>query len=653
MSKPKEKEQEKSQKDPKEEQEQNEDNVTEEHNESIDYSKYTVPSEAVARLIIEKLISLAVRQSKNDEIEKRMGDFCFDFIKEQIRPILAQKFIFHSEQNENEMYFSNYLDDKNTWIEIEEPGLTKEDRFMSTMIKMTNPFSDKEDDHIEETKNENENKKDLNLNLSEKKFTQRSTLKTLSNINNENINLMNLNKDKNDKNDKNDKKKKNIILPIEAVDIPNIREEFFHDQYDVENVFDLRQEMNDFIMKRNKEIKQKLLEEKLKEKEEKGKDKKKEKLFDFKKFTFDSNGEIIKFKALKADKLAKEFTLLRNNIKNLGTQEMTVPSPKKRRRSSISNVRDDGVITNPLDNTPDPFKEKINEKVKAEKIVPMGSNFDIMLPNVGVRIKENKKSKGGDMEFSKYFKKTSLEDYDKILNEFVPIQNQSMLKTSFASSTMNFEPKQNLTKTDLNDNNMNMTTINNNNNVNNINNVSNNPLLNSSNNVSKTERDNSPTRNYNYTVGNLNTSNPLLSSNPFLNTGTHLNLSNLDNTIKLNSKKMLSTSLKLEFDSIRNLTEIDEYRDKHKIYNQNLFNESILNRPVRPLDTTTINKFNTNIIRNRDWGVNRTSYDGANESIGNKKYKPNRSEYLRELGSTIMSGIKTKMPRQRNFKINI
>ena len=653
MSKPKEKEQEKSQKDPKEEQEQNEDNVTEEHNESIDYSKYTVPSEAVARLIIEKLISLAVRQSKNDEIEKRMGDFCFDFIKEQIRPILAQKFIFHSEQNENEMYFSNYLDDKNTWIEIEEPGLTKEDRFMSTMIKMTNPFSDKEDDHIEETKNENENKKDLNLNLSEKKFTQRSSLKTLSNINNENINLMNLNKDKNDKNDKNDKKKKNIILPIEAVDIPNIREEFFHDQYDVENVFDLRQEMNDFITKRNKEIKQKLLEEKLKEKEEKGKDKKKEKLFDFKKFTFDSNGEIIKFKALKADKLAKEFTLLRNNIKNLGTQEMTVPSPKKRRRSSISNVRDDGVITNPLDNTPDPFKEKINEKVKAEKIVPMGSNFDIMLPNVGVRIKENKKSKGGDMEFSKYFKKTSLEDYDKILNEFVPIQNQSMLKTSFASSTMNFEPKQNLTKTDLNDNNMNMTTINNNNNVNNINNVSNNPLLNSSNNVSKTERDNSPTRNYNYTVGNLNTSNPLLSSNPFLNTGTHLNLSNLDNTIKLNSKKMLSTSLKLEFDSIRNLTEIDEYRDKHKIYNQNLFNESILNRPVRPLDTTTINKFNTNIIRNRDWGVNRTSYDGANESIGNKKYKPNRSEYLRELGSTIMSGIKTKMPRQRNFKINI
>ena len=652
MSKPKEKEQEKSQKDPKEEQEQNEDNITEEHNESIDYSKYTVPSEAVARLIIEKLISLAVRQSKNDEIEKRMGDFCFDFIKEQIRPILAQKFIFHSEQNENEMYFSNYLDDKNTWVEIEEPGLIKEDRFMSTMIKLTNPFSNKEEDNIEENKNENEIKKDLNLNLTEKKLTQRSTLKTISS-NNENINIINVNKDKNDKNDKNDKKKKNIILPIEAVDIPNIREEFFHDQYDVENVLDLRQEMNDFIMKRNKELKQKLLEEKLKEKEEKSKDpKKKEKIFDFSKFTFDSNGEIMKFKALKADKLAKEFTLLRNNIKNLGTQEMTVQSPKKRRRSTLSNVKDDGVITNPLDNAPDPFKDKINEKIKAEKIVPMGSNFDIMLPNVGVRIKENKKSKGGDMEFSKYFKKTSLEDYDKILNEFVPIQNQSMLKTSFASSTMNLEPKQNLTKSDLNDNNMNMTTVNNNN-VNNINNVSINPLLNSSNNISKTERDNSPSRNYNYTVGNLNTSNPLLSSNPFLNTGTHLNLSNLDNTIKLNSKKMLSTSLKLEFDSIRNLTEIDEYSDRKRIYNKNLFNESILNREVRPLDTTTINKFNTNIIRNREWGVNRTSYDGASDSKGNKKYKPNRSEYLRELGSTIMSGIRTKMPRQRNFKINI
>jgi hypothetical protein len=215
MSKPKEKEQEKSQKDPKEEQEQNEDNVTEEHNESIDYSKYTVPSEAVARLIIEKLISLAVRQSKNDEIEKRMGDFCFDFIKEQIRPILAQKFIFHSEQNENEMYFSNYLDDKNTWIEIEEPGKIKEDRFMSTMIKMNIPF----EKNIEENKELNESKtvinekKDSNLNSNDiKKVERKSTLRNTSDFNKENININN-NQNTN-KNDIIDKKKKILFYQL-------------------------------------------------------------------------------------------------------------------------------------------------------------------------------------------------------------------------------------------------------------------------------------------------------------------------------------------------------------------------------------------------------------------------------------------------------
>ena len=635
----------------KEDLKESSENNTIDHNEEIDYSKYSVPGEAIARMLIEKLISLSIRQSKNIEIEKRMGDHCFDYIKKQVRPILEEKFIFHSEQNEKELFFSNFLDDKNTWIEIEEPGKIKEDRFMSTMIKMNTPFSDNNDNKIfDEKLRKNtitESKKELNLNLNddstdrikEKKISIRNNSIKIDTTNTiKNISSFNKNKDDN-------KKKKNIILPIEAVDIPNIKEEFFHDQFDVDNIHELRQEMNEFIIKRDKEIKQKRLEEKLKEKEEKQKEnKKKEKLFDFSKFTFDSNGEIMKFQNLKLDHLAKEFTILKNNIKNYPVQEMEIA-----RRKSISQ-RKSIVITNPNDNNNlnDLFKDKKHEQ-KNEKIIPMGSNFDIMLPSVGVKIKENKKSKGGNMEFSKFFNKTSLEDYDKILNEFVPIQNQSMLKTSFASSTMNLEKP----KLSSNDNlsNSNLNNISNNNNTVVNNNVSiNNPLLNSSTNnlnISKNDKEISPNKNYNLT------SNPLLSSNPFLNTGNQLNFSNLDNTIKMNSKHIMSSSLKLELDSLKNLTQVDEYLDKKRIFNKNLFNESILSRVKQPLDMTAINKFNTNIIKSRDWGSNRTSGQN-NEDLNIKtRIKVKRNEYLRELGSTIMNGIRTKMPRQRQFSINI
>ena len=207
----------KKQKEQKEEKEEekkdNSENNTIDHNESIDYSKYSVPSEAIVRIIIEKLISLSVRESKNSEIEKRMGDHCFDYIKKQIRPILEEKFIFHSEQNNNELYFSNFLDDKNTWIEIEEPGKIKEDRFMSTMIKMNNPFADNNDNKIIKEKIRKntiqESKKELNLILNDERMKEKKTSIRKSTIKVESINTnlsSTFNKDKKD--DNNNKKKK-------------------------------------------------------------------------------------------------------------------------------------------------------------------------------------------------------------------------------------------------------------------------------------------------------------------------------------------------------------------------------------------------------------------------------------------------------------
>ena len=63
-----------------------------------------------------------------------------------------------------------------------------------------------------------------------------------------------------------------------------------------------------------------------------------------------------------------------------------------------------------------------------EKYIPSGSNFQIISPNIGVTIKENNRLKQGSKEFSKYFQKYSLMDYDKMLNDFVPLQNRTLIQ---------------------------------------------------------------------------------------------------------------------------------------------------------------------------------------------------------------------------------
>ena len=65
---------------------------------------------------------------------------------------------------------------------------------------------------------------------------------------------------------------------------------------------------------------------------------------------------------------------------------------------------------------------------RIEKIIPSGSNFSIMFPNIGVTLKEDDKIKEGTRDFGMYFKKYSISDYDRILRDYLPIQNKTMLK---------------------------------------------------------------------------------------------------------------------------------------------------------------------------------------------------------------------------------
>ena len=84
---------------------------------------------------------------------------------------------------------------------------------------------------------------------------------------------------------------------------------------------------------------------------------------------------------------------------------------------------------------------------KNEQIIPSGSNFSIMLPNIGVTLKEDDQIKERTLEFKKYFKKYSISDYDRILRDYLPLQNKTILKIKIGQITNTI-------------NNMNLTSVN-------------------------------------------------------------------------------------------------------------------------------------------------------------------------------------------------
>ena len=173
------------------------------------------------------------------------------------------------------------------------------------------------------------------------------------------------------------------------------------------------------------------------------------KMFDSNKFSFDSNGKIISFKPIKMDSLIKDFIYLKDEIKSFDNTTKAKKLIKKVKNVTSNKSYDSSnkhktnikekIIKNPEDDPNGINKHnyvKLNTD-KNEQIIPSGSNFSIMLPNIGVILKEDEQIKQGAKEFGKYFKKYSLNDYDKILKEFVPLQNQTILKNKMNQSMNN------------------------------------------------------------------------------------------------------------------------------------------------------------------------------------------------------------------------
>ena len=503
--------------------------------------------------------------------------------------------------------------------------------------------------------NVNTNNKEGNIiRTNEKRTTKRRSTKTLSLVQSVNT-LPPVQK----------RSRNQIIFSYPSSDIPGIEQEYNHQSLEPSNIEVLRQEREELIKKKLLELKNEKIVNKVKKINDD--DKKPKKLFDAKHLTFDSDGKIINFHPYKLDKLEKEFTLIKNLIKG----EPKIENPKTRRnrpykekkQDSTKNNEDDKKVREILIEKPVQLFEEKTAKEK-DKYIPSGSNFQIISPNIGVTIKENNKFKQGSKEFSKFFQKYSLQDYDKMLNDYVPLQNKTLLKNQLKKlnssssndyiSTIQSGSVGKLSKKISNNIMANSYDVN-----------INNPLLTDAHSQSMNNSNNANVNNINQNINSsLSNNNNFLSSNfnnTINNNITSYKSINTENSITM--KKIGLGSLKLEIENLKDLSTINPDLLSRTNRLKNIFRydsyKDYKKFRIKPENKINIfSELNKKIMSNRDWGNDLTEKKTENVNMGfndeNKRISRHisKQQILRELGSSILSGIKIRLPRDRKVDIN-
>ena len=752
-----------------------------EKSELIHINQYQA-NESIAKSIVDKIITISVRQSHNKHLNRRYNNYYFEYMQAQLDSLFATNFLYYYDEPEteerNKIFWNKNLDKKNTWIEIIEPNSSKIDRYENIFMKFVdyNPpteenidikkshfarsntlkegssskndlldskvksnsskrYSVKMKDYmIKKTNNKildileersSASSKDEENNLNPKKIPKikksiRNSISSLNkNLSSKRESLKNVltksqspqkeqttenennnNDDKDEIEQKNPRLKKKQILSMNYEEIPGLENELNSEAYSPPEVESLRKEIVKGKIRKEKEEKKQALIRKMSTINNTDENifENDKRIIDSNKLTFDSNGEIISFKPFKIETLSKDFVSLKNGIKS---HELNNVNNKKTKMKKIKNNKSEDVsktnipkektkekeiiVKNPED---DPNgKNKLNyvkiSKIKNEQIIPSGSNFSLLLPNIGVTLKENDQVKKGTHEFGKFFKKYSINDYNKILRDYLPLQNKSMLKSKMNQSSQS----NNLTTSNINlPKKLNANTsykytstnpvMNNNININipisqtqNFNTISDlsNPLINQPEAIQENDLN---------LINNNNSS--LLKSNKSKNSyyfsGNNLysgslsklrnNMSNFTESkfITLN-RNCSSSSLKNEIENVKDLNEEDNfnfYPTKIRLQSRNIFQENYKefykNKKIKEKTLNIIgkrtNELNKKIMINGLWGTQTLQKNKSSENLLFSKHLT-KYQALRELGSNLLTGIKVKLPRDRKVDINI
>ena len=672
---------------------------------------YNNNAETIAKLLIEKMISITVTKVHSKETYERIGEHCFNYIKNNINEILKVNYIpYEIRHNQIEKIFFDRpkCETHNTWVEIQEPGTPIYDRCTFDQIKF-NEFVPIEFDVIKSSNISNNELIAIDKDNEDKKNQNKE------NLNNENLNNKNIQNEikenekkiesrnqskKITKNDKNEEKKeiekikigKNVLIDLPSYDLdPSVYINEYMKNDNSEEINELRREKEFEIKKRDE---QKRIEEELRRRElnQLQQQNKKQKDFDSKKLTFDSNGNIIKLKPKNniESNLGNEFYWSRQTMRDVKTfrnqygrqrnsfsntknkklvdfaeeiektnkinenneneedDNIDLKNKKSLRRGStlvekktIKKMREETeIIRNPnsgdlLNNK----KNKAQQNKTNEMIIPGGQNFDIIIPEVGVNIitSDKRRRKEGGLNFSEKYKKPSMEEFSKLAFDTENLNTKRFLTGNFSNEKILSSDSNNQQQ----NNSMNI----------NINNKDNNYIGYSQ----QFQNDNPLIQNAHSILNKNDINNQSNISNNQLSF-SYINQSNrtqLINEIQL-SKKMQNSNLKSLFydnQDINNYksynhdyeiksmkpTEANEFRRKIK---SNIFNS--LSKDYEITNQKGFDKFNSKIVKSRDWGSNNDSYG----EIKNEFIKPHKGNKIRELGYRIVN---TKLPRDRKF----
>ena len=659
-------------------------------------SSYQI-SEGIVKIIIDKIIINSIYEANMNKINNQLNDYYFEYLQGQIEPLFEENFINYTnlKNDENKLFWKTPKPPENQWIEILEPETVENDRYESSEVNIQEIKSKKEiisetNEGIENIENIENNNNTIKKNQTKEKNLRLKTIRQKNK--NEEILVNDENKNENNNNDIDNKTKNNqklvnnmantiqnnrgkkriVMVDFPSEDIPGIETEFKHDIYEPSNIHILRKDKEEEIKNKEKEIK--LNKDKgnaLKKKEEIEKLIKNVKTIDSNKFTFDSNGKIISFKAYKLDNLSKDFTFIKNNIKEKNEKEEVVPiKSKKFARQSVKEQNEEIVIRDNSRMFEHYGNEEKKEKNK-EKIIPSGSNFKLILPNIGVVVKENNNKKEGSRDFNKYFKKYSMKDYDKILNEYVPLQNKTKIKTKFQKLAQTFVKKTLSDSMDKRNNNfinniqMNLSTINNKK-IETMNIT--NPLLTSTDINQNSENNNTYTnQNSSYIKTSANVSfnkgsgiyNPLMTSSNVksakINFSQDKNRNDFSNSIIM--KKMGFGSLKLELESLQDLNNESNYRKLSISKKDNIFGRNFIKSNKFRINNTSKDNplyvFNKKILTDANFGNITLSQKRhtEKENIVTSKHL-SKQQAFKELGNTMISGLKIKFPRNRKVELS-
>ena len=663
--------------------------------------------ETISKIIVEKLIAITIRICEDNERKKKYKNYYFDYIINQMDKLFSINSIFHTEEpenSENDNYLNNYkicYNKSNTWVEIKEPNSSKCDRFEGLFVKHIPIESDNNqitDDIIDSTdkidSSQKQNQKNNNKNnIKDKRNKKKKTLKYYKN------NLESLEEIGSDSGEEEqartkekklsivphspnkiikelDKPKNNIIEPglsfektitkkkkyekveFKSEDIPGLNEELNIGKYDPPEIEMLREKIEKEMIEKKEQINKNLNMRKYsffnKVNISNGK------IFDSEKLTFDSNGEIIKFKPLKINLLGNDFQQLKyklDMLKPLPKMPLTKKNFQKiqklKRSSSIKTKEKLKIIKNPADD-PDVNKGifiKITPE-KKNKVIQSGNNFNLMLPNVGVVLKDEQTIKKGDRNFGKFFNKYSLSDFDKILKEYLPKENKELFQkqmrkmnstsflgnNNFSSSINNsnfynnsFDFPNPLTNLDNKENETNLSNLNsvlaNKNNLNIMN-------KNSSNNFKNATMNHSSSF-INNIFNNSSTTN--------MNNKLHNFYQKQNGFIRLNN--VSSSSLKLELDSLNDLD--NKYRclspENTRTKLENIFTrkykEIFKNDKKENEVSKDLNDLNKEILNSKNWGNNNLKkYETSQNLLISKKQ--NKSQIFKIIGNKMLN--KTK-----------